>query len=434
MKFRFFHLKENNTNVKTEFVAGLTTFMTMAYILIVNPLILSETGMDKASVFTATVIASVIATTIMALWAKLPFALAPGMGLNAYFAYTIVLGMGYSWQFAITAVFVEGILFILFTILNVREAIIDSIPVDIKKAISVGIGLFIAFIGLSNAGIIVKGEGVPLTLGSIADIDAPLLAIVGILISGILFSLKIKGALLIGIVATTIIGIPMGITTLPENFVPVSLPPSVAPTFLKFNFQEIMTYDFLIVLFVLLFVDMFDTVGTLIGVTTKAGIVQSDGKLPRAKQALFADSIGTTIGAIFGTSTVTTYIESATGIAEGGKTGLTALFTAALFVVALFLAPVFAIIPQAATATALVIVGLFMMSPVVDINFKDFTTSIPAFFTILMMPLTYSIADGIVFGIVSYVILKTFTGKYRQVSVIMYILALVFVVKYIVEV
>ncbi len=434
MKFRYFQLKENNTNVKTEFVAGLTTFMTMAYILIVNPLILSEAGMDKGSVFTATIIASVIATTIMALWAKLPFALAPGMGLNAYFAYTIVLGMGYSWQFAITAVFIEGLLFILFTILNIREAIIDGIPADIKKAISVGIGLFIAFIGLSNAGIIEQGKGTPLTLGNIADIDAPLLAIAGILITGVLFSLKIKGALLIGIVITTIIGIPMGVTSLPNGFVPVSLPPSVSPTFFQFNFHEIFTYDFLIVLFVLLFVDMFDTVGTLIGVTTKAGIMQNDGKLPRAKQALFADSIGTTIGAIFGTSTVTTYIESATGIAEGGKTGLTTLFTAAFFLIALFLAPVFAIIPQAATATALVIVGLFMMSPVADINFKDFTTSIPAFFTILMMPLAYSIADGIVFGIVSYVILKTFTGKYRQVSLIMYILSLVFIAKYIVAV
>jgi len=428
---KLFKLKEHGTSVKVEVLAGLTTFMTMAYILIVNPLILSETGMDFGAIFTATALSAGVATLVMALLANLPFALAPGMGLNAFFAYTVVLGMGYSWEFALTAVFLEGIIFLILTAFNVREAIVNSIPPTIKKAISVGIGLFIAFIGLVNANIIVGGGGTIVSLGVVTSGNG-LLAIIGIVITGILLAFRVRGALLIGIVATTIIGFPMGITHLPPAGSSWA-PPSLAPIFFKFDFSHIFSMDMLIILFTFLFVDMFDTVGTLIGVSTKAGLIDKDGNIPKVKGALFADAVGTTLGACLGTSTVTTYVESAAGVAEGGKTGLTALTAAILFLIALFLSPLFLMVPGAATAPVLVLVGLFMMSPIKEINFDDFTEAIPAFLTIIMMPLTYSIADGIMFGMLSFVILKVLTGKAKDVHPVTYIVGILFLLKYIVK-
>ena len=392
-------------------------------------IILSACGMDKDAVFTATALSAVVATLVMALVAKLPFALAPGMGLNAFFAFTVVLGMGYSWEFALTAVFLEGIIFLILTAFNVRELIVDSIPLNLKHAVSVGIGLFIAFIGLKGTGLIVDN---PATLVSLGDMKNPavLVGLVGVLIIGILLVKKIKGAILIGILASTIIGLFAGVTIVPENFTFVSLPPSIEPVFFKFDFSQVFTFDMLIVLFTFLFVDMFDTVGTLVGVSSKAGMLDKDGKVPRVKQALFADSIGTFVGAILGTSTVTTYVESAAGVAEGGKTGMTALTVAAMFVLSLFFAPIFMIIPAAATAPALVIVGLFMISPITNINLDDYTEAIPAFFTIIMMPLTYSIAEGIAFGMLSYVFLKLLTGKYKEVKPMMYVIAVLFLIKF----
>ena len=424
----FFKLEENKTTVKTEVLAGVTTFMTMAYILAVNPSILSATGMDKNALFTATALSALVATLVMALVARLPFALAPGMGLNAFFAFTVVLGMGYSWQFALTAVFLEGIIFLLLTAFNIRELIINAIPMSMKHAVSAGIGLFIAFIGLQGAGVIVNNDAVLVGLGNMGS-PSVLIALFGVLLIGILLALKVKGALLIGIFAATIAGIPFGVTHLPEGHL-VSLPPSIAPIFFQFDFHQILSIDMLIVLFTFLFVDMFDTVGTLIGVSSKADMLTPDGKVPRAKQALFADAIGTTFGAIVGTSTVTTYVESASGVAEGGRTGLTSLTTAGLFLIALFFAPLFIMIPGAATAPALILVGLFMLSPILKINLEDFTESIPAFFTIIMMPLTYSIAEGIVFGMLAYVLLKLLTGKHKDVSIVMYVLALLFLIKF----
>ncbi|MDF2531333.1 MAG: xanthine/uracil/thiamine/ascorbate permease family protein [Clostridia bacterium] len=425
---KYFKLSENGTNVRTEVIAGITTFMTMAYILVVNPGILSEAGMDFGAVFTATALSTIVATVLTGLYARLPFAQAPGMGLNAFFAYTIVISMKYSWRFALTAVFLEGVIFILLTVFNIREAIIDSIPNNIKKAISVGIGLFIAFIGLVNSNIIVQPQsGVIVGLGDITK-GAGFLAVIGIIITGILLAKNIKGALLLGIVATTLIGIPMGITKLPQSF--VSLPPSIEPIFLKFEWENIFTLDMFIVLFTLLFMDMFDTVGTLVGVATKANMLDEKGRVPRAKEALLADAVGTTVGACLGTSTVSTYVESAAGVAEGGRTGLTALTTAFMFAIALILSPLFIAIPAPATAPALVLVGLFMISPIKDINFEDFTEAIPAFFTIIMMPLTYSISDGIVFGIVSYIFLKVFTGKAKDVTIATYIVGALFILKF----
>jgi adenine/guanine/hypoxanthine permease len=425
---KFFKLKENKTSVRTEIVAGITTFMTMAYILAVNPDILSATGMDKNALFSATALSAMVATLVMALVAKLPFALAPGMGLNAFFAFTVVLGMGHSWQFALTAVFLEGILFLLLTAFNIRELIINAIPLSVKHAVSAGIGLFIAFIGLQNAGVIVNNDA---TLVGLGDMGSPavLIAIGGIVVTAVLLALKVKGALLIGIFTATIAGLPLGVTQMPEGHL-VGAPPSLSPIFFKFEFAEIFTLDMVIVLFTFLFVDMFDTVGTLVGVSDKAGMLTKDGKVPRAKQALFADSIGTTVGAMLGTSTVTTYVESASGVAEGGKTGLTSLTTAGLFLVALFFAPLFTMVPAAATTAALVLVGFFMMSPILKINFDDFTEAIPAFITIIIMPLTYSIAEGIVFGMLSYVFLKLLTGKVKDVSVVMIVLAALFVLKF----
>jgi len=426
----FFKLKENKTNVKTEILAGITTFMTMAYILAVNPDILSATGMDKNAVFTATALSAFIATMVMALVARLPFALAPGMGLNAFFAFTVVLGMGHSWQFALTAVFLEGIIFILLTAFNIRELIVNAIPLPLKHAVSAGIGLFIAFIGLQNAGVITNNDAVLVGLGDMKS-PAVLIALGGVILTGVLLALKVKGALLIGIFAATLAGLPFGVTSMPEGNL-VDVPPSLKPIFWKFEFSEILTRDMLIVLFTFLFVDMFDTVGTLVGVSSKANMLDKDGKVPRVKQALFADSIGTFFGSIFGTSTVTTYVESASGVAEGGRTGLTSLSTAALFLIALFFAPVFTMVPNAATAPALILVGFFMMSPILKIDFENYTESIPAFITIIVMPLTYSIAEGIVFGMLSFVLLKLLTGKVKDISLVMIILAILFVLKFII--
>ena len=427
---KFFKLKENNTNVKTEVVAGITTFMTMAYILAVNPLILSETGMDPGGVFTATALAATIATLIMALYAKYPFGLAPGMGLNAFFTYSVVMRMGKSWEFALTAVLIEGIIFVLLSFINVREAIFNSIPVNLKNAVSAGIGLFVAFIGLAGSGIIVAGSGTLLGLGDLTS-GAPVVCIIGLAVTGLLLAKNVKGALLIGILVSTLVGIPLGVTIIPENFSSIlSLPPSVKDVAFKFvGFNEIFSLDMLIVVFTFLFVDIFDTVGTLAGVASKADMLDEDGKLPRVGKALMADAVGTIAGACLGTSTVTTFVESASGVAEGGRTGLTALSTAGMFALALFFAPLFTMIPAAATAPALIIVGLFMISSISKIDFSDFTEAIPAFLTITMMPFAYSIAEGIVFGMVSYVILKAITGRFKEISLTMWILSFLFIVR-----
>ena len=427
----FFEISKNNTSVRTEMVAGITTFMTMAYILIVNPSILSAAGMDQGAVFTATALSALVATLIMGLYAKLPFAQAPGMGLNAFFAFTVVLGMGYSYQFALTAVFLEGIIFILLTLFNVREAIVDSIPSNIKKAISVGIGLFIALIGLEGAGIIVHPQdgGTIVALGDITSGTA-LLAIIGILITGILLVRKVKGALFIGMLITAVVGIPMGVTPVPITI--VSSPPSISSVFLQFEWSNIFSIDMLIVLFTLLFMDMFDTIGTLVGVATKAKMLDENGKVPNIKKALFADAVGTTFGACVGTSTVSTFVESASGVAEGGRTGLTAVSTGIMFALALFFSPVFASITSAVTCSALVLVGLFMIEPIKEIELNEYTEAIPAFLTIIMMPLSYSISDGIVFGVVSYIVLKIFAGKAKDISFTTIIVGAIFLLKFLI--
>ena len=423
---KFFKLKENGTNVKSEIIAGITTFMTMAYILAVNPSILSATGMDKGAVFTATVVSSIVATLIMGLLANLPFALAPGMGLNAFFAYTVVLGMGYSWQTALTAVFIEGIIFLVLTIFNVREAIVNSIPLNMKRAISVGIGLFIAFIGLQNSKIIINNDATLISLGDITS-GSPLLAIIGLLITSLLLAYNVKGAILIGILLTTLIGIPMGITQLSPyaSFAP----PSLEPVAFKLDFANILHPNMFIVLFTFLFVDMFDTVGTLVGVCTKANMLTKGGEVPRCKQALFADAVGTIFGACMGTSTVTTYVESATGVAEGGKTGLTAVVVAVLFTISLFLSHIFLSIPSAATAPALIIVGLFMMTPILEIDLTDYTEAIPSFVCIIFMPFAYSIAEGITFGILAFTLLKLLTGRTKEITLFTWILAALLLIK-----
>lgn len=425
---KFFNLSANKTTIRTEVFAGITTFMTMAYILGVNPAILGDAGMDKGAVFTATALSAIVGTLVMALVARLPFALAPGMGLNAFFAYTVVLAMGYSWQFALTAVLLEGIIFLLLTACNVREMIINAIPKNVRLSISVGIGLFIAFIGFKNAGIVAQH---PVTLVSLGDLSSPaaLLCLLGILVTGILLVLKVRGALLLGILTTTIVGIPLGLTILPDSHNYLSLPPSIEPIFFQFEFDKIFTVDMVVVLFTFLFVDMFDTVGTLIGVSTRAKMTDEHGNIPRAKEALFADAVGTTAGAMLGTSTVTTFVESAAGVSEGGRTGLTALVVAGLFALSLIFAPVFLMIPAAALSPSLILVGLFMMSPVRELDLDDYTEAIPAFLTVILMPLTYSIADGIIFGLLSYVLLKLFTGKTKSLSPLMYVLAVLFAAK-----
>ena len=423
---KFFKLNERKTNVRTEITAGITTFLAMAYILAINPLILGDAGMDMGAVFTATALSAAIATLVMAFVANLPFVLAPGMGLNAFLAYTVVLGMGYSWQFALTAVFMEGIIFLILTAFNIREAIVNSIPKNLKNAISVGIGMFIAFIGLKNANIIVDDMATLVHLGNIVSVGPELLCIIGIIVTAVLMAYKVKGALLIGIGVTTVLGIPMGVTHWAGGSF---LPPSLAPTFWKFEFGNMFSMDFVVVMFTFLFVDMFDTVGTLIGCATKADMINEDGSIPNCKEALFADAVGTTVGAILGTSTVTTFVESSAGVAEGGRTGLTALTSAILFLVALFLSPLFLSIPAAATSPALVIVGFLMMSPVRDIDLNDVTEGVPAFLTILMMILTYSISDGIMFGIISYVVLKACHKEWKALSPMTIVVAAMFVLK-----
>ncbi|OFJ68994.1 guanine permease [Anaerococcus sp. HMSC065G05] len=424
---KIFRLKEKKTNVKTEIMAGITTFMTMSYILAVNPQILGDAGMDKGAVFTATIIASIIAILIMALYANLPFALAPGMGLNAFFTYTVVMTMGKSWEFALAAVFIEGIIFVFLTFFNVREAIFNAIPRSLKTAVSVGIGLFISLIGLLNSTVIVKND-VGLGLGNLVSKES-FIFFIGLLIMAVLTARKTKGALLIGIVISTIIALFTGVSKLPEGGI-IQLPPSLSPIAFKLDFSSIFSLEMFSVVFAFLFVDLFDTIGTLTGVATKAKMLDENGQLPNAGRALFADSIGTTLGALLGTSTVTTFVESATGVAEGGRTGLTALSTGFCFFLSIFFYPLITIIPAQATAAALVMVGLFMIDSIVDINFGDFTESFPAFMTIIMMPFAYSIAEGIAFGMISYASIKLLTGKGKEVSPLVYVLALVFLLRY----
>ena len=424
---KIFRLKEKKTNVKTEIMAGITTFMTMSYILAVNPQILGDAGMDKGAVFTATIIASIIAILIMALYANLPFALAPGMGLNAFFTYTVVMTMGKSWEFALAAVFIEGIIFVFLTFFNVREAIFNAIPRSLKTAVSVGIGLFIALIGLLNSTVIVKND-VGLGLGNLVSKES-FIFFIGLLIMAVLTARKTKGALLIGIVISTIIALFTGVSKLPEGGI-IQLPPSLSPIAFKLDFSSMFSLEMFSVVFAFLFVDLFDTIGTLTGVATKAKMLDENGQLPNAGRALFADSIGTTLGALLGTSTVTTFVESATGVAEGGRTGLTALSTGFCFLLSIFFYPLITIIPAQATAAALVMVGLFMIDSIVDINFGDFTESFPAFMTIIMMPFAYSIAEGIAFGMISYASVKLLTGKGKEVSPLVYVLALVFLLRY----
>lgn len=423
---KFFQLKARNTSVSTELVAGLTTFMTMSYILIVNPNMLSATGMDKGGVFTATIIASVVATLMMALMANLPFALAPGMGLNAFFTYSICLGMGKDWRFALTAVFLEGIIFLLLSLFKVREFIFEAIPITLKKAVSCGIGLFIALIGLNSAGIVGTGKGTVLGLGNLLTPQSAVFFF-GLLVAALLTAKNIKGALFAGIVSSTILALILGVVQLPTSI--FSLPPSMAPVALQLQWEHVFTWEMFSVMFTFLFVDIFDTVGTLAGVATKAGLIDEKGRLPKVGNALFADAAGTTVGALCGTSTITTFVESAAGVADGGRTGLTSVSTAFWFVVSLFFFPLISIVPPQATASALVIVGLFMLTPIKEINFADFTESIPAYITMLMMPFSYSIAEGISFGMISYVVLKVLSGKGKEVSLLMYILSLLFAVR-----
>lgn len=425
---KIFQLQKNNTTISREVIAGITTFMTMAYILVVNPDILSVTGMNKEALFTATALASIIATLVMAFVANLPFALAPGMGLNAFFAFTVVLSMGYSWQTALTAVFIEGIIFILLTLLNIREIIVNSIPLPLKHAISVGIGFFIALIGFKNAGIVVYNESTLIGLGDLSE-HGIWVALFGLFIISVLLVLRVQGAVLIGILAGAIIGIPLKITVIPHEGI-FSLPPSLNPILFKLNFKEIFKPDILIVLFTFLFVDMFDTVGTLVGVSSKANMLDKDGKVPKAKQALFADAIGTTIGSLLGTSTVTTYVESAAGVTVGGRTGMTAFIVAVCFAIVLFISPLFLAIPGAATAPALIIIGLFMISPISKVQLENYIDAIPVFLTIIMMPLAFSISEGISFGIISYVLVRLFSGKWREVPIVLYILAVLFIARY----
>lgn len=426
MLTKLFGFKKGEMNVRTEIFAGLTTFLTMAYILAINPNILGDTGMDKGALFTTTVLISGLATIFMGLYAKLPFALAPGMGLNAFFAYTVCLVLGYSWQFALTAVFLEGLIFIILTLTNIREKLVYLIPDTLKNSISAGIGLYIAFIGLKSAGVIVNNDATLVSLGKITS-GAPLLCIIGIVITSLLMVKNVKGGLLIGILATTIIGIPMGVTQF--NGV-ISTPPSIEPIFFKFQWDQVLTQDMFIIVFTFLFVDLFDTIGTIIGVTTRAGMFDKDGKIPGLKKAFLVDAVATTAGAAMGTSTVTTFVESAAGVEQGGRSGLTAFTTGICFLVAMFFAPFFLAIPAAATAPVLFLVGLMMMAAVTKIDFNNYTESIPAFTCILMMPLSYSISEGIVLGQLAYVLINALSGNHKKVSLGMWILAAFFLIKF----
>ena len=452
---KIFHLKENHTDVKTEVMAGITTFMTMAYILAVNPNILSASGMDRGAVFTATALSAFIATCLMALLSNYPFVLAPGMGLNAYFTYTVVLGMGYTWQQALAAVFAEGIIFILLSLTNVREAIFNSIPMNLKHAVSVGIGLFIAFIGLQNAKIVVGNDSTLVSIFSFKSSVAEgtfssqgitvLLALIGVLVTAILLAKNVKGGILWGILITWILGIICQLThlyvpnadlgyysLLPDFSNGISVP-SMMPTFMKMDFSIVFSLDFVVIMFAFLFVDMFDTLGTLIGVASKADMLDKDGKLPKIKGALLSDAVGTSVGAVCGTSTVTTFVESASGVAEGGRTGLTSLVAGVLFALSLLLSPIFLAIPSFATAPALLVVGYLMLTSVTKIDFNDMTEAIPCFIAIIAMPFMYSISEGISMGVISYVVINVITGKAKEkkISLLMYILAVLFILKYI---
>lgn len=414
---------------RTEVVAGATTFLTMCYILAVNPTILSTTGMDRGALFTSTAIAAAIATLLLAFMAKLPFAQAPSMGLNAFFAYTLCQAMGYSWQQSLAIMLIEGIVFLLITFINVREAILNAIPENLRHAISVGIGMFIAFIGLKNAGIIVSSPATFVTLGKFTP--AAILGVIAILLSGVLMARKVKGALFVGIIATTVIGIPLGVTEIPSHWIPVSMPQSLSPIFCQFDFSGIINFRTLMVVISLLLVNIFDTVGTLVGLAYKTNIVRPDGTIPKIKEAMMSDAIGTTCGAFLGSSTLTTYVESASGIAEGGRSGLTSFTTGILFIVALFLSPLFMLIPSAATSGALVLVGVLMLDSVKRLNLADVSEAFPAFITMITMVLCYSIADGICLGILSFVILKLCTGKWKQVNMTLVILSLIFTANFI---
>ena len=428
MLTKLFGFNPSTTTVRKEIIAGITTFLTMSYILAVNPTMFSQLdGMPGGAVFTSTAIAAIVGCLAMAFIGKLPFGLAPGMGLNAFFVYSVCMGMGYSWQFALTAVLIEGIIFIVLTLTNVREAIVNAIPLSLRNAIGAGIGLFIAFIGLSNAGVVVNDDENLVALGDITSCSA-LLALIGLVITGFLYAKNVPGAILIGILVTMVIGIPMGVT---EFQGVISMPESVSPIFCKFEFNHIFTLDMLAVVFTFLFIDMFDTVGTLVGVCTKAGMADKNGKIERLNQAFMADSIATTVGACLGTSTTTTYVESAAGVAQGGRSGLTAFIVGACFAIALLFSPLFLSIPSAATAPALIIVGLLMIEPIKNIPFEDFSESIPAFVCIIMMPLTYSISNGILLGMITYVLMNIVTGKFKKVTPTMAILAILFVLKYI---
>ena len=450
---KLFHLKENHTDVKTEIMAGITTFMTMAYILAVNPNILSAAGMDRGAVFTATALSSFIATCLMALLSNYPFVLAPGMGLNAYFAYTVVLGMGYSWQQALVAVFVEGIIFILLSLTNVREAIFNSIPMTLKHAVSVGIGLFIAFIGLQNAKIVVNNDSTLVSMfsfkGSMSDGSfnylgiTVLLALIGVLVTGILLVKNVKGGILWGILITWALGIlcqfvglyvpnpDAGFYSLLPDFSNGISVPSMAPTFMKMDFAGVFSLDFIVIMFAFLFVDMFDTIGTLIGVSDKAGMLDKEGKLPRVKNALLADAIATSAGAVLGTSTTTTFVESSAGVGAGARTGFASVVTGFMFLIAILFAPIFTAIPGFATAPALIFVGFLMVSAIVKIDFNDVTEAAPAYLCLIAMPLMYSIAEGIAIGVISYVIINLICGKAKKITPLMYILAVLFICKYI---
>lgn len=452
---KIFHLKENKTDVRTEVIAGVTTFMTMAYILAVNPNILEASGMDRGAVFTATALSAFIATCLMALLSNYPFVLAPGMGLNAYFAYTVVLGMGYSWQQALAAVFVEGLIFILLSLTNVREAIFNSIPMNLKHAVSVGIGLFIAFIGLQNAKIVVNNDSTLVSVFSFKSVVKDgtfnsmgitvLLALIGILVTAVLLVKNIKGSILWGILITWGLGIicqfvglyvpnpELGFFSLLPDFSNGISVPSMAPTFMKMDFSIVFSLDFVVIMFAFLFVDMFDTLGTLIGVASKADMLDKDGKLPKIKGALLSDAVGTSVGAVCGTSTVTTFVESASGVAEGGRTGLTAIVAAILFGLSLFLSPIFLAIPSFATAPALIVVGFLMLTSITKIDFNDYTEAIPCFIAIIAMPFMYSISEGIAMGVISYVVINLVAGKAKEkkISVLMYVLAVLFILKYV---
>lgn len=425
---RLFGFDSSKFSLRTEILAGITTFITMSYILAVNPSIFAMLeGMPTGAVFTATALAAIIGTLVMALLAKLPFGLAPGMGLNAFFVYTVCLGMGYSWQFALTAVLIEGILFIIITLTNIREAIVHAIPESLRYAISGGIGLFIAFIGLQNANIIVANPSTIVALGEITSAGA-LLTIGGLILTACLVVKRVPGALLLGMIITAVAGIPLGITNF--NGI-IALPHSVAPIFCKFDWSGIFSIDMVIVIFTMLFIDMFDTIGTLVGVCTKAKMLTPEGKIPKAKQAFMADAIATTAGACLGTNTTTTYVESAAGVAQGGKTGLTAFVIACCFILSLFFSPFFLAIPAAATAPVLIFVGLFMFESVKNIKMEDYTESLPAFLCVIFMPLAYSISEGIMMGMISYVVINLLTGNHKRLSVMMYILAVMFLMKYI---